>query len=109
MSDELECCIVDLEHAQKKFKLLLGCAPDAIIIVDNSGNIKLVNAQAEKLFEYNKQDLLEQPFELLIPERLREPKPACGTYFFDSVNMPAARTGPDFYCRKKMDRSSRSK
>jgi PAS domain-containing protein len=81
MSDELEWCIVDLEQEQRKFKLLLECAPDAIIIMDNNGVIKLVNAQTEKLFEYDRNDLLEQPFELLIPERLREPEPASDSFF----------------------------
>ena len=73
MSDELEWCIVDLEQAQRKFKLLLECAPDAIIITDKNGIMKLVNAQTEKRFEYKRNDLLERPFEMLIPERLREP------------------------------------
>ena len=50
MPDELEYCIVDLEQAYTKFRLLLECAPDAIIITDKSGKMKLVNAQTEKLF-----------------------------------------------------------
>jgi PAS domain-containing protein len=51
MSDELEWCIVDLEQEQRKFKLLLECAPDAIIIMGQKGTMKLVNAQTENLFE----------------------------------------------------------
>ena len=71
MSEELEGCIVDLEQAHTKFRLLLECAPDAIIIADRNGNIKLVNVQTEKLFEYERNDLIEQPFEILIPEQQR--------------------------------------
>ena len=101
MSDELECCIVDLEQAHRKFKLLLECAPDAIIIMDEGGTIKLVNAQTEKLFGYDRSALLEQPFELLIPERLRELRPARDTPFSISMERSAAGSGTEFYCCRK--------
>src|SRR6478735_2520375 len=50
---------------------LLDAAPDALITVDANGRIVLVNIQTERLFEYFRQELVDQPIELLIPERLR--------------------------------------
>jgi PAS domain S-box-containing protein len=40
-----------------------------MVIVDSAGKIILVNVQTERLFGYDRKDLLEQPIELLIPTR----------------------------------------
>jgi len=48
------------------FKALLESAPDATIIVDERGIIELVNAQAEQLFGYSRQQMQGQPVEMLI-------------------------------------------
>jgi PAS domain S-box-containing protein len=55
-----------------KFKGLLESAPDAMVIADNSGKIALLNKQAEFLFGYDKQELIGQPVEKLIPVSVRE-------------------------------------
>ncbi|HXF52237.1 MAG TPA: PAS domain S-box protein [Dehalococcoidia bacterium] len=54
------------------FRSLLESAPDAIVIVDPSGRIVIVNRQAERLFGYSRDELVGQPVELLVPQALRE-------------------------------------
>src|SRR3990167_9385298 len=54
-----------------KFKALLEAAPEAIIIVDSEGKIKLINSQTEKYFGYSREELIGQYVEILIPEELR--------------------------------------
>jgi PAS domain S-box-containing protein len=51
---------------------LLNAAPDAMVTVDGDGRMLLVNAQTEKLFGYDRAELIGQPVELLLPERYRE-------------------------------------
>ncbi len=54
-----------------RFLQLLDTAPDAMVIVRADGRIDLVNVQAERMFGYRREELLGQPIEMLIPERLR--------------------------------------
>uniref|UniRef100_UPI003593DF8D PAS domain S-box protein n=2 Tax=Streptomyces phaeochromogenes TaxID=1923 RepID=UPI003593DF8D len=42
-----------------------------MVIVDDMGTMRLVNAQTEALFGYRREELLGQPVELLIPGRFR--------------------------------------
>ncbi|MDP1536534.1 MAG: PAS domain-containing sensor histidine kinase [Burkholderiales bacterium] len=46
-------------------------ASDAVAIIDTSGSIVRINTQTEKLFGYRRDELLNQPIEMLVPERLR--------------------------------------
>jgi len=50
----------------------LDAAPDAMIIIDSSGVIRLANRQVSALFGYAKDELIGKPVEVLIPERFRD-------------------------------------
>lgn len=67
MSAKLEKSINELGQAERKFKGLLEAAPDAIVIMNNEGIIKLVNAKVEELFGYERSELLLTRIELLLP------------------------------------------
>src|SRR5262249_1613381 len=90
-----------LRTAEEKFRLVVEATPNAIVLVNGEGKILLVNAQAEKLFGYPRQELLGQPVELLVPERFRANHPAWRTAF---LAVPEARpigAGRDLYGRRK--------
>jgi protein-histidine pros-kinase len=61
----------ELKLAETKLRWMLEVAPDAILGVDASGSMELVNAQCERLFGYQRDELIGQPVELLIPDGLR--------------------------------------
>ncbi len=50
---------------------LLEQLPDATVVVRKNGTMVLVNGQAERLFGYEREQLLGEPVEMLLPESFR--------------------------------------
>jgi PAS domain S-box-containing protein len=59
------------ELAEAKFRGLLEAAPDAILGICTTGHIALANEQAERLFGYEREELIGLPVESLVPEPAR--------------------------------------
>jgi two-component system, cell cycle sensor histidine kinase and response regulator CckA len=59
------------QRADARFRGLLEAAPDAIVCVDSSGRIVLVNAQAERMFGYPREELAGQLVEILVPDAVK--------------------------------------
>jgi PAS domain S-box-containing protein len=63
--------ITELKLAEARFREVVELAPDAMLVVDGDGRIALVNRQAERLFGYDRDDLMGEPVEVLMPEAVR--------------------------------------
>ena len=53
-----------------RFENLLEAVPDALVGMDQKGVIRFVNRQTESLFGYDREQLIGQPIEMLVPEPL---------------------------------------
>lgn len=62
-----------LAQMEGRYQGLLETAPDAMIVVNQSGEIILLNVQAERLFGYRRQELVGQPVQDVIPEGFADP------------------------------------
>ena len=59
------------EHDAERFWRIIEAAPDGFVMVDLTGMIVLVNAQTERLFGYDRAELVGQPVEMLLPGPVR--------------------------------------
>jgi len=73
LSDALQTEVSERTWAQEQFQVAVESAPNGILIVDQNGNIGLVNAQIEKLFGFSRAELVGRPIDILLPERFRIP------------------------------------
>jgi PAS domain S-box-containing protein len=56
-----------LQKSETTARALLESASDGIVVVEADGRIVLVNAKLEEIFGYNREELLGQPVEILLP------------------------------------------
>ncbi|MCH8900940.1 MAG: PAS domain S-box protein, partial [Chloroflexi bacterium] len=61
-----------LQKSEGRYHALLQAAPDAIVVANGDGRITEVNRQTEMMFGYGRDELVDEPVELLIPERHRQ-------------------------------------
>jgi two-component system NtrC family sensor kinase len=88
------------KQAEAKFEALLESAPDAIVIVDTAGQIVLANSQSERLFGYTRTELIGQPIEVLLPERLRDRHARHRTQFAAEPHTRPMGIGLDLLARR---------
>src|SRR5690606_13540377 len=67
--------LVDLQprkRDEERFRNVVEASPNAFLLLDHRGRIVMVNRQTELLFGYDRQELVGQPVEILIPESMHK-------------------------------------
>jgi PAS domain S-box-containing protein len=93
--------ITQRKKANEQFRLVVESAPNAIILVDKSGEISLVNKQTEALFGYSRIELIGQTVEILLPINLKQSHPNLRNMFLAAPQTRAMGAGRDLYARRK--------
>jgi len=90
-----------LLDSEERFRGLLEAAPDAMVVVNQSGEIVLLNVQAEKQFGYRREELLGQKVKNIIPEGFAERLIADGTRTAAEAMAQQIGTGIELSGRRK--------
>jgi PAS domain S-box-containing protein len=91
----------DRRQSDEVYRMLLDAAPDAVIVVEESGRIVLANIQTERLFGYHRDELIGEEIEILIPERFRGSHTGHRSRFFAAPKVRPMGSGLDLFGRKK--------
>lgn len=62
----------ELRESEEKFRKILETASEGVMLVDHAGTIKLINRYVEEIFGYERDELLDQPVEVLLPPDVRD-------------------------------------
>jgi len=76
---EMSHDVSDRKESDARYRGLLEAAPDAMVVVNQAGEIVLLNAQAEKQFGYRRDELVGQMVKNIIPTGFAERLVADGT------------------------------
>jgi PAS domain S-box-containing protein len=79
---------LSLRKSEEKFRGLLESAPDAKLLIDGKGIILEMNAQAERMLGFRREELLGAPTANLLPQRLKDTWERNRAVWADSAEHP---------------------
>lgn len=93
--------ITERKKAVERFRLVVESSPSAMVLVDHQGKISLVNGQTEKVFGYNRLELIGMQVDELLPVRYRTNHPGFRKIFNEKPQMRSMGEGRDLYAMRK--------
>ncbi|SDY35829.1 PAS domain S-box protein [Nitrosomonas sp. Nm58] len=90
-----------VQASEARFRKLLESAPEAIVILEQSGRITLVNKQAETWFGYRRDELVGQLVEKIIPEGFHKEYSRNQEQYIVELQTCSMKEGSELYGRRK--------
>ena len=81
--------------SERQLRQVIEASPGGLVMVDGAGRIVLVNQQIERLFGYNRDELLGQSVDVLVPEGLRGAHGPARTHYAQAPDARAMGHGHD--------------
>ncbi|MFZ0589158.1 MAG: PAS domain S-box protein, partial [Bryobacteraceae bacterium] len=100
-AEELRCTNEELRESEGTLRALLESAAQGVIGVDGQGKMTMVNAMAERLFGYRREELVGQPIEMLLPEGVRHQHVGHRADYFSRPRTRPMGIGLDLKARRK--------
>jgi len=91
----------DSKLIDARYRDLLESIPDAIVIVNDTRNIVLINSQTETLFGYMRAELLGQSIDTLVPLLFQEKHPEHRAKYFADPKVRPVGAGLELFGRRK--------
>jgi two-component system, cell cycle sensor histidine kinase and response regulator CckA len=91
----------DLRESTARANTYLESAVEGIVSVDDQGNILSANPAAQQLFGYSRGELVGQPIEILIPERLNSRHRSHRAQYFEAPRSRRMGRGLDLFGKRR--------
>lgn len=101
LSDKLEREVEDRRRVEERLRRVIESSPVGLVMVDRHGRIELVNEQLERWFGYQREELLGQPIEILVPEKARRNHAQYVAAYFTHLTERPMGAGPELRGRRK--------
>jgi PAS domain S-box-containing protein len=88
-------------QAETQFRLAVEASPNGMLMVDGNGAILMVNRQIEQQFGYERAELIGQPVEMLVPQRVRSHHAGDRAEFLAHSESRSMGKGRDLYGVRK--------
>lgn len=89
--------VSESRRAEERFRSIVEGSPNAMLMVDERGDIVLVNAQTEQMFGYRREELVGRSVEMLVPVEVRETHPALRAGFHRNPQVRSMGKGRDLF------------
>ena len=93
--------VTEQRRSEEKFRLAVEASPSGILLVNETGEIVLVNAHMEELFGYGREELIGQSVEILVPEGFARHHPQHRAKFFAAPTVRPMGEGRQLFARRK--------
>jgi PAS domain S-box-containing protein len=90
-----------MQQSEERFRSLVENAADGVVMVDGDARIVLANPASQRMFGYGPDELIGQPIEVLIPQRVRSEHEGHRSSYLSSAETRPMGAGLELYAVRR--------